>query len=207
MTGLRRFLQRCASQKNVEHMKILIFCQESRPMENMAEILAKDLDGIVWAEKYTPSSSHADNNAIVSVLRMQDSLSGRASAMDIFRGDALSTNYENTNHSDSIQDNDSPPNQQHQQQHKTQPTIRILLSTDLAARGLDVTDITHVINFDLPNDGDTYVHRGGRAGRMGRPGKVISFVTYGQEFVLERLVNQLDIPIKCLGRQKATRSK
>lgn len=56
--------------------------------------------------------------------------------------------------------------------------------------------ITHVFNLDLPIDGEGYVHRGGRAGRLGRPGKVISIVTPAQEFVIRRLGNGIGVDIK-----------
>lgn len=54
--------------------------------------------------------------------------------------------------------------------------IKILVATDVAARGIDVKDITHVINFDTPQTYDDYVHRVGRAGRAGRPGHALTFV-------------------------------
>lgn len=54
--------------------------------------------------------------------------------------------------------------------------IRVLVATDVAARGLDVEEITHVINFDLPDSPDVYVHRVGRTGRAGRSGIAISLV-------------------------------
>jgi ATP-dependent RNA helicase RhlE len=53
--------------------------------------------------------------------------------------------------------------------------IPVLVATDIAARGIDVRDITHVVNFDLPNIPDSYVHRIGRTARAGRDGKAISF--------------------------------
>jgi len=53
---------------------------------------------------------------------------------------------------------------------------RILVSSDVAARGIDVKDITHVINFDIPNNAEEYVHRIGRTGRAGKSGVAISFV-------------------------------
>lgn len=55
--------------------------------------------------------------------------------------------------------------------------IDILVATDVAARGLDVDRVTHVINYDLPHDNETYVHRIGRTGRAGRSGVTILFVT------------------------------
>lgn len=56
-------------------------------------------------------------------------------------------------------------------------TITILLATDVAARGIDVNDLTHVINYTLPRDTDSYVHRIGRTGRAGKEGNAISLVT------------------------------
>jgi len=54
-------------------------------------------------------------------------------------------------------------------------SISMLVATDVASRGLDITDISHVINFDLPEDGETYIHRIGRTGRAGATGIAISF--------------------------------
>ncbi len=56
-------------------------------------------------------------------------------------------------------------------------SIRILIATDLIARGIDVTDVSHVINFDLPESPENYVHRIGRTGRADKNGIAISFVT------------------------------
>ena len=56
-------------------------------------------------------------------------------------------------------------------------TMRMLVATDIAARGIDVTTISHVINYDIPDCADTYIHRIGRTGRMARTGEAITFVT------------------------------
>lgn len=55
--------------------------------------------------------------------------------------------------------------------------LDVLVATDVAARGLDVDRISHVVNFDIPTDTESYVHRTGRTGRAGRSGDAISFVT------------------------------
>ncbi|MEL6535025.1 MAG: DEAD/DEAH box helicase [Bacteroidota bacterium] len=57
-----------------------------------------------------------------------------------------------------------------------QGKIRVMVATDVAARGIDVNDITHVINYQLPMSYDTYVHRIGRTGRAGKLGKAFTFV-------------------------------
>jgi ATP-dependent RNA helicase DeaD len=58
--------------------------------------------------------------------------------------------------------------------------VKLLVATDIAARGLDVDHVTHVINYDVPNSSETYVHRIGRTGRVGRTGRAITFVTPAQ---------------------------
>ena len=71
--------------------------------------------------------------------------------------------------------------------------IRLLVATDVAARGLDVTGITHVINYDLPKNAEDYVHRIGRTGRAGATGIAISFAS-GKEVdslrSIERYIGQ-----------------
>src|ERR1700710_197053 len=59
--------------------------------------------------------------------------------------------------------------------------VPILVATDVAARGLDISTVTHVVNFDVPTSPDTYVHRIGRTGRVGRSGRAITFVEPKQQ--------------------------
>mmetsp|Transcript_5142 Transcript_5142/g.14959 ORF Transcript_5142/g.14959 Transcript_5142/m.14959 type:complete len:535 (-) Transcript_5142:795-2399(-) len=84
--------------------------------------------------------------------------------------------------------------------------FRVLVTTDLAARGLDLKGVTHVVHYDLPPDADNYLHRSGRAGRLGNKGQVISILTADQEFVLTRLTNALSVEARCVGRQKAKKA-
>ena len=55
-------------------------------------------------------------------------------------------------------------------------TLQVLVATDVASRGIDVTDISHVINLDLPNEPEVYVHRIGRTGRAGQGGITLSLI-------------------------------
>jgi ATP-dependent RNA helicase DeaD len=65
--------------------------------------------------------------------------------------------------------------------------LDILVATDVAARGLDVERISHVINHDIPTDTESYVHRIGRTGRAGRSGQAISFVTPRENYLLRAI--------------------
>jgi ATP-dependent RNA helicase DDX3X len=64
----------------------------------------------------------------------------------------------------------------------------ILIATDVAARGLDVKNVMHVVNYDLPDDIDEYVHRIGRTGRVGNRGLATSFYNQGNEVIAEYLL-------------------
>ena len=93
-----------------------------------------------------------------------------------------------------------------QQRERTVDQLRdgrldILVATDVAARGLDVERISHVLNYDIPNDTESYVHRIGRTGRAGRTGEAILFVTPRERRMLrsiERVTNatieEMDLP-------------
>ena len=65
--------------------------------------------------------------------------------------------------------------------------VRLLVATDIAARGLDIEHVTHVINFDVPASSEVYVHRIGRTGRVGRTGRAITFVTPAQREEIDRI--------------------
>ncbi len=65
--------------------------------------------------------------------------------------------------------------------------LDILVATDVAARGLDVERISHVVNYDIPTDPESYVHRIGRTGRAGRSGDAISFVTPRERYLLRSI--------------------
>ena len=73
--------------------------------------------------------------------------------------------------------------------------VPILVATDVAARGLDISTVTHVINYDVPTSPDTYVHRIGRTGRVGRSGRAITFVEDRQKRELEAIERHIGTAI------------
>jgi ATP-dependent RNA helicase DeaD len=76
--------------------------------------------------------------------------------------------------------------------------VTLLVATDVAARGLDIPDVTHVINYDIPDDADAYVHRIGRTGRMGRKGEAITLVTSREMRLLRVIERDIRTKIKPL---------
>lgn len=69
-------------------------------------------------------------------------------------------------------------------------TLEILIATDVAARGIDIDDITHVVNYDIPQDHESYVHRIGRTGRAGRKGVAVTFI-FPREYRQLKLIEKL----------------
>ena len=137
--------------------RALVFAQADRPLEQIAAVLAEDLQAMQQGD----ASPDHQGSALAEVLRAELNLNKRADAVELFRAGST----------------------------------RVLLTTDMAARGLDIPEITHVFHFDLPLDPEGYVHRGGRAGRMGRHGKVVSIITPEQEFVVLRLANAVGVEL------------
>jgi superfamily II DNA/RNA helicase len=212
VAALRRFLVQNQSRLR----KVLIFCEPHRPMEEMAQIIAKDLRGFVWHVGFGEEQERQAQTAIVSVLRFDETVSIRMAAMMGFQGTNGGAiggrgHYQQPHMNTEMQDtfhpshnNDDDENDDNNGKNETPNPIRILLSTDHAAsRGLDVEDVSHVIQFDLPSDAETYVHRAGRTGRLGQKGYVLSILTPDQEFVLERMANQIGLHhhLSCIGRQ------
>ncbi|KMK81056.1 MULTISPECIES: ATP-dependent RNA helicase SrmB [Pectobacterium] len=74
--------------------------------------------------------------------------------------------------------------------------VNVLVATDIAARGIDIDDVSHVFNFDLPRTADTYLHRIGRTGRAGRKGCAISFVEAHDHLLLGKISRYLNEPLK-----------
>lgn len=93
-------------------------------------------------------------------------------------------------HADAIHGNKSQSSRQKSLENFKNGKLKVLVATDIAARGIDVDGLTHVINYDLPNVAETYVHRIGRTGRAGADGIALSFCD-GEERAYLRDINKL----------------
>ena len=82
------------------------------------------------------------------------------------------------------------------------PQPLVLVATDIAARGLDIDDVSHVVNFDLPADADSYIHRIGRTGRAGAAGVAVSFCDHGERSSLQAIqrVTRQTLPVERVRR-------
>jgi ATP-dependent RNA helicase DeaD len=76
--------------------------------------------------------------------------------------------------------------------------LQLLVATDVAARGLDVEDLTHIINFTLPDDPEVYTHRSGRTGRAGKTGISISFVHLKEKYLLHQIERRIKKPFTAI---------
>ncbi|MGM1327489.1 ATP-dependent RNA helicase SrmB, partial [Klebsiella michiganensis] len=78
----------------------------------------------------------------------------------------------------------------------TDGRINVLIATDVAARGIDIADVSHVFNFDLPRTADIYLHRIGRTGRAGKKGTAISLVEAHDHLLLGKIGRYIEEPLK-----------
>ncbi len=76
--------------------------------------------------------------------------------------------------------------------------LQLLVATDVAARGLDVDDLTHIINYSLPDDTEVYTHRSGRTGRAGKTGISISLVHLRERHILQQIERRVKKPFKAI---------
>ena len=79
-----------------------------------------------------------------------------------------------------------------------QGEFTVLIATDILARGIDLTNVSHVINFDIPEEAESYMHRIGRTGRAEQSGKTISFVTKPEEVLIRAIEELMDYEIPVL---------
>jgi ATP-dependent RNA helicase DeaD len=77
--------------------------------------------------------------------------------------------------------------------HSFKEGARFLIATNIAARGLDIEDVTDIINFDAPDTSENYVHRVGRSARMGKAGRAFTIIGYDDRWLLSAIQNEMNI--------------
>jgi len=92
--------------------------------------------------------------------------------------------------------NKSQSQRQHAMDQFRSGRLSILVATDIAARGLDVASISHVINYDMPDSATTYIHRIGRTGRASRTGDALTLATWEDADVVKDIEKLLGTPIR-----------
>lgn len=88
-------------------------------------------------------------------------------------------------------------------------TLQLLVATDVAARGLDVDNLTHVINYGLPDDPATYTHRSGRTGRAGKTGVSVAIIHSREKSrlrTIEKKIGKRSRRVRCLHRNASSKS-
>jgi len=85
--------------------------------------------------------------------------------------------------------------------------VKVLVATDVAGRGLHIDDVTHVINYTLPDEPEDYVHRIGRTGRAGAIGTSISFACEDDSFLLPDIEEKLGAKLDCIHPEEAMLAK
>jgi len=140
---------------------------EVTPVSSTAEIINQSLYLIDRSNKFKLLEHLLGNPAIQSLLVFTQ----MKHAADKLAKQLVKSGIQ----ADAIHGNKSQNARQRALENFKNRNIRVLVATDIAARGIDIDDLTHVLNFDLPNVPETYVHRIGRTGRAGASGTAISF--------------------------------
>ncbi|MEK7270235.1 MAG: DEAD/DEAH box helicase [Planctomycetota bacterium] len=141
-----------------------------------------------------PVSHHLKSPLLLALLRQTSTDSVLVFTRTKHRAERLAHQIENAGHRvTSLHSNRSQGQRQSALQGFKGGAYRVMVATDIAARGLDVESISHVVNYDMPDTADAYIHRIGRTGRAERTGDAFTFVTPDDEDMirtLERVMGQ-----------------
>lgn len=144
-----------------------------------------------------PCPQHLKTSMLLSLLERIDSNSVLIFTRTKHRANRLSEHIEKAGYGvTALHSNKTQNQRQHALDGFRSGKCRILVATDIAARGLDVETISHVINYDIPDTADTYIHRIGRTGRAEREGDAITFITREDRGVVWDIENALGSPIE-----------
>ncbi len=195
-SGFYNDIRKIISYLPVKKQTLLFSATLPTPIKQLANLLLKDA---VQVEVH-PVSSTAERieqsvyfvekrnktDLLVEILKDQNIQTALVFTQMKHTADKLCNFLKSSGiNSQAIHGNKSQPQRQQALKNFKNRTTRVLVATDIAARGIDIDDLTHVINYELPNVAETYVHRIGRTARAGASGIAISFCDYSEKMALK----------------------
>ena len=201
--GFAPQIQKVTAQISEERQTLLFSATFSKEVKQLALNSMKDPEEVFVGE--TSSVASGVEQEIIELLPDQklpmllDELNKREGSVLLFVGmkykaDRLAKSLRSYGHYvDSIHSDRTQGQRRTVLKNFRDQRIRVLVATDVAARGLDIPHVAHVINYDLPNDPEDYVHRLGRTARAGAIGKSLSFVTHEDANNWSRIARMLNI--------------
>jgi ATP-dependent RNA helicase DeaD len=197
--------------KTPESCQIALFSATMpQPIRRIAQRYLKDAEEVTIQARTSTAASIRQRYWLVSGLHKLDALT-RILEVEPFEGmivfartrvatEELASRLNARGFSAAALNGDVPQNQREQLVDKLRKgEVDILVATDVAARGLDVERISHVVNYDIPYDTEAYVHRIGRTGRAGRAGEAILFVAPRERGMLRAIERATRQPIEAMG--------
>jgi ATP-dependent RNA helicase RhlE len=161
----------------------------SRPVKIEVAPESKTVEAIKQAVYFV---SRPDKKKLLIHILKNENVSSALVFTRTKRGADIVTRYLNESkiHADAIHGNKSQSARQHALANFKSRQTRVLVATDIAARGIDIEKLSHVFNYDIPDFSETYIHRIGRTGRAGLDGKALSFCDNDERIFL-RDINKL----------------
>lgn len=204
----RNLVESIVKSTLVDSRQVLLFSATlPSHTEKAAKELTKDPEVIKIKQDSTIATGTVDHIYFISEQRDKIKILERLSRLDEFKGLVFVKDIGNLQvMTEKLNFKDIPAMMLHsdltkQQRQANMKQFRegkneMLLVTDIAARGLDIKGVTHVVHFDFPRDREQYIHRSGRTGRFGAEGTVISIVNEREERELKKFCKELGITPK-----------
>ena len=166
----------------------------TKPVKIEVSPETKTVDAIKQAVYFV---SKADKrNLLIHLLKNENIESALVFSRTKHGADQLTKILNNSNiNADSIHGNKSQQKRQHALNRFKSKQTKVLVATDIAARGIDIQKLSHVINFDIPEYAEDYIHRIGRTGRAGLGGIALSFCDAQEKYFLRSINKLIQIPI------------
>lgn len=144
-----------------------------------------------------PVAQHMKNNLLLQLIKKTVAQSILVFTRTKHRADRVSEIINRAGHpAAALHANKSQGQRQHALEQFRSGRLSILVATDIAARGLDIASISHVINYDMPDSATTYIHRIGRTGRASRTGDALTLATWEDAEVVKDIERLLGAPIR-----------